>query len=81
MALTVLTADVVDEVDLIGWMTFLAICSSVFAVNNVDLVNLVRGQYRQPCQHRQCRQRVAAARRLSSPALQDTLKKGVRELS
>ncbi len=77
-ALTVLTADIVDEVDLIGWMTSLAICSLAFASNNVNLVNLVRGQSSQSCQHCQCRQRVAAARRLRSPALQDTLEKGVR---
>ena len=77
-ALTVLTADIVDGGDLIGWMTSLAICSSAFAVNNVNLVNPVRCQHSQPCQHCQCRQRVAAARRLRSPALQDTLEKGVR---
>jgi hypothetical protein len=34
-----------------------------FAVNEVNWVNLVRGQYGQSCQHRQCRQIVAAARR------------------
>ncbi|MFM8188078.1 MAG: hypothetical protein ACKN85_06300 [Pirellula sp.] len=38
--MTVLTADGVDEVDLIGWMTSLSICSLAFAVNNVNLVNL-----------------------------------------
>jgi hypothetical protein len=34
-----------------------------FAVNKVNWVNLVRGQYGQSCQRRQCRQIVAAARR------------------
>ncbi|MCE2813464.1 MAG: hypothetical protein LW850_24035 [Planctomycetaceae bacterium] len=59
-ALTGLTADIVDENELIGWVNSLAIGSSAFAVNNVNQANPVRGQCRQSCQHRQCRQIAAA---------------------
>jgi len=58
-----LTADVVDEIDLIGWVTSLAICSSALAANNVILVNPVRRQHSQSCQHRQYRPIAAAVRR------------------
>ena len=73
--LTALTADLVDVIDVVDGVGFGNDSHSPQAisfnppVNEVKLVNSVRGQHRQSCQSSQHRQNHAAARRRSKKPL------------